>query len=424
MRIVPFAVSCLAAVSLTGALAQDAGPAAAPQAKAKLMVVPKPDGATLKVPDGFVAQEFVGGLSAPRMVRVAPNGDIFVADTGGKIQVFRAADGAAKPTESKIFAESPDKPFGMAFYPAGPNPKWLYVANANSVFRYPYGNGDLVARAAPQTLVGKLYDGGLGEHVTRDIVFSKDGRHMFVSVGSSTDAGEGMAVKSPAEAHAWDRANALGAAWGEETARADILQFDPDGSHRKIFATGLRNCVGMAIHPATGDLWCSVNERDSAKDEVIGDFITRVKPASFFGWPWYYPGNHEDLRHLGERPDLKDKITTPDIMIQPHPAALTMAIYGKPASGAAAFPAGYRGDVFVALHGSVHDGKLSGAKIVRIHLNKGVPVGQPEDFATGFAVGATTLWGRPVGVAMAHDGALLITDDAGGSIWRVAYGGN
>ena len=376
----------------------------------------------MKAPPGFTVEEFVSGLSAPRMVRVAPNGDIFVVDVGGQILVLRTNDGAAKPTQNQVFAEGLDKPFGLAFYPAGAHPKWLYVANVNSVVRFPYQSGDLRPRGAPETVIAKLADTADG-HVTRDIAFSNDGKHMFVSVGSGSDSAEGLTKKTQSEIRQWESAHGFGAVWDNETDRGDVLEFDPEGGHKKIFAAGIRNCVGLAVHPVSGDVWCSVSERESAGDERIADYATRVKPGSFFGWPWYYQGDNEDLRHKGERPDLAGKIALPDALFPPHSAALTMAFYEPRGSGAGVFPAAYRRDAFVALHGSINDGKLTGAKIVRLPVKNGVPSGEYEDFLTGFVVDDTHLWGRPVAIAVAHDGALLVTDDAGGRIWRVAYNG-
>ncbi len=195
-----------------------------------------------------------------------------------------------------------------------------------------------------------------------------------------------------------------------------MLAFDPDGRNRRVFATGIRNCVGLAVHPATGDLWCSTNERDALGDDLVPDYVTRVRDGAFYGWPWFYLGDNQDPRHAGERPDLKGKITVPDVLIQPHSASLELAFYN-----ATAFPAAYRGDGFAAEHGSWNRSKRTGYKVVRIRLKDGVPTGVYEDFITGFVVNDTEVWGRPVGIAVAHDGALLVSEDGNGTIWRVTH---
>ena len=194
----------------------------------------------------------------------------------------------------------------------------------------------------------------------------------------------------------------LGATWGREAGRADVLAFDPDGKNERIFATGIRNCVGMAIAPATDTVWCSTNERDGLGDDVPPDYITRVREGAFYGWPWYYIGANEDPRHKGERPDLKDKVTIPDVLLQAHSASLGMTFYDG-----TQFPADYRGDIFAAEHGSWNRSKRTGYKIIRVIVRNGVPTGEYDDFATGFVINDSEVWGRPVGVTVAKDGALL-----------------
>ncbi len=385
-------------------------------------VVAAPTNAVLAVPPGFTVKLFVKGLHNPRLVRTAPNGDIFIAETGrNRIRVLRTADGAAAPTENQIFAEGLDRPFGISFYPPGDKPEWMYVANNNSVVRLPYHSGDLKAGGAPEVIVPKLAD-TTGGHSTRDVVFSKDGKRMFISVGSGSNVAEQMNKKTPEEIRAWEAENGLGAAWGPERHRAQILVTDPDG-HQPIraYATGVRNGVGLAVHPETGDLWVSTNERDGLGDELVPDYVTRVKEGGYYGWPWYYLGNHEDPRHAGERPDLAGKAIVPDVLEASHSASLQMTFYTA-TSGAAAFPADYRGDAFVALHGSWNRSVRTGYKVIRVLLNHGVPTGQYDDFLTGFVVDNHDVWGRPVGVTVAHDGALLVTEDGNGTMWRIAYG--
>ncbi|MEO8812877.1 MAG: PQQ-dependent sugar dehydrogenase [Caulobacteraceae bacterium] len=382
-------------------------------------VVARPRGAAPKVPPGFTVAAFAE-LDAPRQIRVAPNGDIFVAETdAGRITVLRAAPGAARPSAKGAFATGLDRPFGIAFYPAGPDPRWVYVANNNSVVRFAYKGGDLEARGAPQTVVAKLAN-STGGHSTRDIAFSPDGKVMYVSVGSGSNIAEDMAKKPLAEAKAWDAAKgATGAAWGREEDRADVLAFDPEGGGRRIFATGIRNCVTLAVNPTTSAPWCAVNERDSLGDDLPPDYVTHVRAKGFYGWPWYYIGDHADPRLKGQRPDLAGKAIVPDVLIQPHSAPLGMVFYA-PTRGPAAFPTAWRGDAFVALHGSWNRAKRTGYKVVRLPMRGGAATGAYEDFLTGFVIDAKSVWGRPVGVAEARDGALLVTDDGSGTVWRIA----
>ncbi len=388
-------------------------PTASPSA-----IVPKPAGAQLKVPAGFTVAPFAT-LDHPRQIRVAPNGDIFVAETdAGRITILRAADGAAKPATTSAFAEGLDRPFGIAFYPAA-NPKWVYIANNNTVVRFAYTAGDLKARGAAETIVPQIA-GSTGGHTTRDIAVSADGKTLLVSVGSGSNVADGMPKKTPAETAAWAADHALGGAWGKEDGRADVLTFFPDGSGRGVFASGIRNCVSVVVDPSSGQPWCAVNERDSLGDNLPPDYVTRVKAKAFYGWPWYYIGNHEDPRLKDQRPDLAGKVTTPDVLIQPHSAPLGLTFYPVH-GGVAAFPQDYRGDAFVALHGSWNRSKRTGYKVVRLKLTHGVPDGSYEDFLTGFVADDRGVWGRPVGVAVARDGALLVTDDGGGVVWRVSY---
>jgi glucose/arabinose dehydrogenase len=376
--------------------------------------VPRPASAIPQVPAGFKVELFADGLSGPRIMRVAPNGDVFIAETHeGRIRVLRAADGASKPAVNETYASGLNRPFGIAFFPSGDNPQWVYVANTDSVVRFPYRSGDIKASDKPEVVVAELPHGG--GHSTRDIAFTRDDKRMLVSVGSSSNDAEGMSAPAGG-LQWWSSQHPLGASWGNETDRAAVLAFDPDGKNPGIFATGIRNCVGLAIHPATGDVWCSTNERDGLGDDLVPDYVTRVRDGAFYGWPWFYIGDHQDPRHAGERSDLKDKVTVPDVLIQAHSASLGLTFYNGNA-----FPAEYRGDGFAAEHGSWNRSKRTGYKIVRIRLKDGIPTGAYEDFVTGFVVNDTEVWGRPVGVAVAHDGALLISEDSSGTIWRITH---
>ncbi|MGA8497449.1 MAG: sorbosone dehydrogenase family protein [Xanthobacteraceae bacterium] len=366
------------------------------------------------VPNGFEVNLFASGLAEPRIIRVAPNGDVFVAESSaGRIRVLRPGGNDAAPPST--FATGLRYPFGIAFYPAGADPQWVYVGNTDAVVRFPYRNGDLAARGPAEVVVPHLPVGG---HSTRDVVFAPDGKTMYVSVGSGSNAGDGMEKLSAKALQAWQSSHPLGAAWGDEAERADVLAFDPDGKNRRLFATGIRNCVGMAVAASSGTLWCSTNERDGLGDDVPPDYITRVREGAFYGWPWYYIGAHEDPRHAGERPDLNDKITVPDVPIQAHSASLGMTFYD-----ATQFPAAYRGNIFAAEHGSWNRSKRTGYKIIRVPVQNGAPTGEYEDFATGFVINDSEVWGRPVGVAVDKDGALLVSEDASGTIWRISYSG-
>jgi len=380
-------------------------------------VVARPESALPKAPEGFVVSLFASGLNQPRVVRVAPNGDVFVAESAaGRVAALSAADGAAKAASAATFAAGLHRPFGIAFYPPGPDPRYVYVAETDRVVRFPYRNGDTQA-AGPAEVVVPSLPAGRG-HWTRDLAFSADGKTMFVSVGSASNIAEEM-PEAPAEGlAAFVAKHAPGAAWGAQENRADVLAFDPDGGGMKVFATGLRNCSGLTVQPQTAALWCAVNERDALGDDLPPDYVTSVKPGAFYGWPWFYIGDHEDPRLAGLRGDLAKSVTTPDVLIQAHSAPLGITFYEG-----AQFPAAYRGDAFVALHGSWNRAKRTGYKVVRLPFEDGAPTGEYEDFLVGFVADDASVWGRPVDVAVAHDGALLVTDDAGGAIWRVAYQG-
>jgi glucose/arabinose dehydrogenase len=361
-------------------------------------VVARPEGAWPRVPEGFKVEQYATGLDNPRIIRTAPNGDVFVAETkAGDVRVFRGISSKSRPEQMSVFASGLNEPFGINFYPPGPNPQWIYVGNTESVVRFPYQNGDLQARGPAQHLAD-LPDGR--GHSTRDIQFSPDGKKMFVSVGSASNVDD--ADTTPAEKN-----------------RADVLEFNPDGSNMRIFAYGIRNCVGLAVNPKTGELWCSVNERDGLGDNLVPDYITHVQDGGFYGWPWWYMGGHQDPRHAGKHPELKDKVITPDVLLNPHNASLGITFYdGKQ------FPAEYQGDIFASEHGSWNRGIRVGYELIRVPLHRtGHATGEYQDFMTGFVVDNEHVWGRPVGVTVAPDGSLLVTDDASGSIWRISYTG-
>jgi glucose/arabinose dehydrogenase len=363
-------------------------------------MIPRPQGAWPQAPEGFKVEQFAEGLENPRVIVTAPNGDVFVAESRpGRVKLLRDADGDGKPEMTTVFASGLTLPFGLAFYPAGRNPRYLYVANTDSVVRFPYRNGDTKASAGPEMIVSNIPGGGRlrgGGHWTRDIAFSRDGRRMFVSVGSMSNVDEGR----------------------NEERRACILEFRPDGTGEKLFASGIRNAVGIAIHPTSGELWASVNERDGLGDHLVPDYVTRVKEGGFYGWPWYYIGPNQDPRHPGKRPELRDKVIVPDVLLQSHTASLAMTFYtGRQ------FPAEYRDHAFAAQHGSWNRTRRTGYKVVRIPVRDGKPTGEYEDFLTGFVTADGNVWGRPVGVSVGREGSLYVTDDGSGTVWRVTYGG-
>jgi glucose/arabinose dehydrogenase len=366
--------------------------------------------------------EYGAPMEGPRTLNVAPNGDIFVVETRfGRIRVLRPAENGSGPALVETFAEELEAPFGLAFYPAD-NPQWVYVAENNAIKRFAYRAGDMKASAAPEVVVAPL-SATTGGHTTRDLAFNTDGKRMLVSVGSQSNVPRIIPPMSPEEIAAFERENGLGAAWGTEAGRAVVISFTPDGKDRRPVAAGIRNCVDLQLNPATGDFYCTVNERDGLGNDLPSDYFSRVKEGGFYGWPWYYIGDHEDPRLAGQRPDLKGKVTTPDVLFQAHSAPISATFYPANVSGPGAFPAEYRGDAFVALHGSENRASRTGHKVVRVRLKDGAPTGEYQDFVTGFVIDKDNVWGRPSGIAVLNDGSLLFTDDVGGRLWRVAYTG-
>ncbi len=394
--------------------AQDVPPPyATPSPGNRASVAARPEGMQPRAPSGYKVELWESGLDKPRTLRTAPNGDIFVAEmNAGRIVVLRPGANGGKP-EKNVFASGLGAPFGIAFYPAA-DPKWVYVGNTGSVVRFPYAAGDTKATGKAEIIVPELPTGG---HSTRDIAFSPDGERMFVSVGSKSNVAEGQEVDK-AEVASVEAKNGVGASFGSELGRASVLAFDPQGGGRKVFANGIRNCVGLAVHPKSGDLWCSTNERDGLGDDLVPDYLTRVKEGGFYGWPWYYLGDNQDPRHKGARPDLAGRVAVPDVLIQAHSASLGMTFYEGDN-----FPADVKGDAFAAQHGSWNRQKRTGYKVIRAKLKDGVPTGEYQDFLTGFVIDDKSVWGRPVGVTVAKDGALLVSEDAGGTIWRVTWEG-
>jgi hypothetical protein len=381
-------------------------------------VVAKPAGASIAVPPGFHVDTFISGLTGPRKMLVASNGDVFFTEMrGGRVTVLHPSSDDSKVAGTDVYLQGLRQPFGLAFYPNAQNPQWLYVAETNRVTRYAYRVGDVKPRGAAQIVVAQL-PSGVG-HSTRDIAFSPDGKRLFVSVGSGSNVAETMSKKTPTEIKAWEAAHGLGAAWDAETDRAVVLEFDAAAPRTpSIYASGIRNCVSLTVQPANGALWCTTNERDALGDDLVPDYSTRVKHGSFFGWPWYYIGSNEDPRLKGERPDLAGKVSVPDVLYQSHSAALSMTFYAA-SSGKSAFPADYVGDAIVGLHGSWNRSLRTGYKLVRVHMKNGEPTGDYEDFLTGFVVDDAHVWGRPVATVELADGSLLVSEDGNNVIYRI-----
>jgi glucose/arabinose dehydrogenase len=368
-------------------------------------IVPRPANAWPIAPQGFKVELYTTDLDNPRLIRFAPNGDLFLAESAsGKIKIFRGVDASGKPKQTSVFAEGLHQPFGIAFYPTGDHPQWVYIGDTDAIVRFPYHNGDLKASGSMEHIAdlpggGRLRGGG---HWTRDLVFTQDGTKLLASVGSHSNVDD-------ADTHP------------EEFHRADVLEFTPEGKFLKVYASGLRNCVGEAINPTTGELWCSTNERDALGNNLVPDYITHVQEGGFYGWPWWYMsvgGGKQDPRHEGKHPELKGKVITPDILVNPHFASLEMTFYEG-----SQFPTAYKGDGFAAEHGSWNRAERTGYEVIRLPMHNGRATGEYEDFLTGFTVGDGDVWGRPVGVAVAPEGSLFVSDDGSRSIWHVIYTG-
>ncbi|MBX3244623.1 MAG: sorbosone dehydrogenase family protein [Acidobacteria bacterium] len=354
--------------------------------------IEQPADAAFHVPKGFKVSVFAeGGFTYPRWMVLAPNGDIFVADSrANSIVVLRDTNKDGKADQRWVWSNKLSQPFGMAFHK-----DWFYVANTDAVVRFKYKSGQTEASGEPEKVV-ELTPGGYNQHWTRNVIFSPDGKKMFVSIGSATN----VSVEA-------------------DPKRAAVSVYDPDGKNHKIYASGLRNPIGLAWNPANGELWTAVNERDGLGDDLVPDYATSVKEGGFYGWPYSYLGQNEDPRRKGEAPELVKKALVPDVLFRSHVAALGIVFYtGK------MFPKEYHGDAFVAFHGSWNRQKLSGYKIARIPFKEGKPVGNfYEEFVSGWLPdeNSNEVWGRPVGLLVNADGSLLIADDGAKKIWRVSY---
>lgn len=356
--------------------------------------VEQPKDATLNVPKGFKINVYAeGDFKNPRWMVLAPNGDVFVADSqANTVFVLRDKDKDGKADERFVFSDKLSQPFGMAFWN-----EWFYVANTDSVVRFKYKSGQTQATGEPEKII-ELTEGGYRQHWTRNIKFSPDGKKLFVSIGSS---GNYQPEK--------------------DERRAAINVYNPDGSGHKVFADGLRNPIGLDFNPKTGELWTAVNERDGLGNDLVPDFVTSVKEGAFYGYPFSFIGQNPEPRLDGARPDLIKKAIVPDVLLTSHSAALGIVFYDKKK-----FPTEYQNDAFVALHGSWNREKLTGFKIIRIKFDKNGKLESSgyEDFITGWlpSENSSEVWGRPVGLLILEDGSMLITDDGANKIWRVSYG--
>ncbi len=351
----------------------------------------------LRVPRGFQVELLAQGLAGPRRIIVAPGGtpagyDLLVAESkANRVTALRVS--GAQVTRRSVFASGLDQPYGLAF-----GNDSFYVANTAAVLRFPFKVGDLNVSGAGRK-IADLTEGGYNQHWTRNLLFSRDQKQLFVTVGSSCNTCE-----------------------ESDSQRAAISVMNPDGSDKRVFASGIRNPVGVALRPGTDDLWTVVNERDNLGDDIPPDYLTSVKSGGFYGWPYAYTDIHRQVfpdPNYGDNASMVQKTIAPDVPIQAHSAVLGLAFY--PLQGGQ-FPKNFSGDAFLAFHGSWNRSVKTGYKIVRVDFEAGKPK-EVSDFVTGYLKSDGGVWGRPVDVQIAPDGALLFSDDDGGKIWRVTYNG-
>jgi len=372
-------------------------PFATPAVKKNSKVIGWPEGRTPTAPEGFVVTKFADKLNSPRWFYITPNGDILVSESRtnrktspNDIILFRDTDKDGSPDLRQTFMKELNQPLGMLVMNG-----WFYVGNTDGVYRYHYTPGQLEITEKGEKILD-LPAGGYNNHWTRNILPNADGSKIYVTVGSGSNVAE----------HGIDN----------EIRRADILEINPDGTGERIFASGIRNPVGLAWQPGTKTLWTAVNERDNLGDDLVPDYLTSVKDGGFYGWPYAYYGPHPDPRMNGERPDLVEKTIVPDVDLGSHTASLGLAFYTKKL-----FPKKYQGGAFIGQHGSWNRSSFVGYKVVFVPFENGRP-GKAEDFLTGFIADESRneVYGRPVGVIVLDDGSLLVADDEGKTIWRVA----
>jgi len=395
-------------------------------------VIGWPEGKKPQAPEGFRVEAFVRDIENPRWLYVLPNGDVLVAqsrtlpkpkkdedqpksepkkkeeekkkegmkksktvtgDSPNKITLLRDSDGDGKPEKQETFLEGLKQPLGMALVDDR-----LFVAATDAVMLYPYEEGQTKILVEGKKIID-LPAGGYNNHWTRNVIASPDGKKLYISVGSASNVAEHGTA--------------------EEMLRANILEINPDGTALRVFASGLRNPVGMDWEPTSGKLWTAVNERDGLGDDLVPDYITSVQEDGFYGWPYSYFGSHEDPRLKGERPDLVKKTIVPDLALGSHTASLGLAFCDSKT-----FPKKYQGGAFIGQRGSWNRSKFVGYRVAFVSFEDGKPAGDAEDFLTGFIANDSEVYGRPVGVAIAKDGSLLVADEPANVIWRVSYTGN
>jgi glucose/arabinose dehydrogenase len=405
MREAILAVALLLAATARGAAEPLPEPFATPPAAKIAKVVGWPGDAAPRAPQNFRVGAFARGLDHPRSLLVLPNGDVLVAESRGayppspgrpsanRVILLRDTDGRGAAGQEFVLFDGARRPYGLAL-----RRDRLYVAGSDAVYACPFLVGQTRLHGECKTLLELPDDDGRG-HWTRNLAFSPDETQLYIAVGSHTNVDEEHVDEKVPE-------------------RAAILVVRPDGKGRRIYASGLRNPVGLAFEPVSGRLWAAVNERDYLGDELVPDFLTGVRDGAFYGWPYAYFGTHEDPRRRGERPDLVARAVVPDYALPAHVAPLGLAFYTR-----AQFPKAYRGGAFVALHGSWNRSSFAGYKVVFVPFDDGRPAGPPQDFLTGFIKDEATseVYGRPAAVAVAGDGSLLVADDAGDAIWRVVF---
>ncbi len=351
----------------------------------------------LTLPRGFEISVLAEGLQKPRRLAFAPGAtkdkyDVFVAESSAdRVSVLRVEKGQLR--SKNVFSGAFSQPYGIAFGAGS-----VYVANTDSVVRFPFQSGDVSASGTPQK-IATLTRGGYNQHWTRNLLFSRDQKQLFVTVGSSCNTCE-----------------------EDDPQRAAISVMNPDGSDKRVFASGLRNPVGVALRPGSDELWTVVNERDNLGDDIPPDYLTRVKSGAFYGWPYAYTDIERRIfpdPSYGSNTAMVAKTVAPDVPVQAHSAALGVAFYPEKGGN---FPTAYRGDAFLAFHGSWNRSAKTGYKIVRVDFENGRPK-TVSDFVTGYLTSDGATWGRPVDVQIAPDGSLLFSDDGGGKIWRVSFKG-
>jgi glucose/arabinose dehydrogenase len=354
-------------------------------------VIDRPAQAQLRLPPGFHIETYADGFEVPRFMLEGPGGEILLSDSAdsGSVYVFRDLDKDFKPESRKKLLSGLDRPYGLAFWK-----DYLYVAETTSLKRYKYDPKAITAGPGQEVVAMRNFGGG---HWTRTVLFDRKGEKMYLAIGSRSNVSA-----------------------GEPPMRAAINRFNPDGTGHEIFAAGTRNPIGLRWRPGTDVLWAAVQERDALGDDLVPDYFTSIQQGGFYGWPFAYTGPNEDPRRKGERPDLVRKTIVPDVPLPAHVAVLDCLFYtGKQ------FPAEYQGGAFLAFHGSWNRSKRVGYSVAFVPFKDGKPNGPVRDFLTGWMLAPEKreVWGRPVGLLQLPDGSLLVSDDGGNKIWRIAYKG-